>query len=561
MCLLGLLYFENAKAQVTVTAVSFNSSPDNCSETFVYITETHYCSNYVFLGSNVTVSGSNITVSVSYTSGFVCLPAIVTHYDTISLGTLASGTYSVTVQGYLNSSLSSTSANNNLTVVNCCSAVATFSFSDDTICPGDSVLFTSLSTGQNSDEWLMDGTSVSTASSMTLGFATPGTYAISLVAASDSCSDTTSRNIYVSALPDADLGHDTVICEGQPATFGVAGGQGTYLWSDGYTGATNVLSTVGSLSLTVTNDLGCEAADTVSVTAVNPAAEPDLGNDMEKCPGLPLNLDAGAGWTTVQWSTGATSEDIDVNIPGTYWVEVTGANGCPGRDSISITDYSIVLLSVSHDPDLCGHATLYTDDPYNGYSWSTLDVSDTVTVLASGTYTVTVVDGNECSQSDSITVEVLDVPAVNLGNDTFICGGQTIALTSNVNGTYLWNTGSTMPMLVVTQVGTYWLQVTSDEGCAGHDSIVVDVCAGVDALQKEWSIYPVPARDYLIIQSSGSLSEAEMRLFNMEGMLVRSGQLNGTQVRIGLEGLPAGQYLLQVIEPVGVHTQRISILR
>lgn len=558
---MALMAMESAKAQVTISSVAFSSNPNDCSNTSVTVSGLHYCSNYAFLGSNVSISGSTITVSINYTEGFVCLPAIVSYSNTVNLGTLPAGNYSVTINTYLNSNLSNTSSGNALAVISCCNASAAFTFSDDTICPGDTVIFTGASTGQSSDIWLLDNVTISASQNVSVGFPTAGTYDVSLVAVGDSCSDTTTHTIYVSPLPDAYLGNDTTICEGQAAVFSVPGGQGTYLWSDGTTGASNTLNTVGTLSLTVTNDIGCEATDAVSVLAVELAAHPGLGNDTAKCPGIPVTLDAGATWQGVLWSTGDTTATVNVTNAGSYWVEVWAANGCPGRDTINVSDHVIATLDIDHDPDLCGHATLYTATPFAGYNWSTLALSDTITVYQSGTYSLTVTDGNGCSQDDSLTVDVLEIPAVNLGNDTFICSGQNIPLTANVTGTYLWNNGSTASAFLVTQVGTYWLAVTSAEGCTGRDTIEVGVCAGVQEIQNDLEVFPVPASDHLVIRSGSSLVNAELRLFGLDGTLVYVEQLRGNEVRVNVESLPAGQYVLQINTPSGTHVQRVSVLK
>lgn len=69
----------------------------------------------------------------------------------------------------------------------------------------------------------------------------------------------------------------------------------------------------------------------------------DLGNDTTICVDEILTLDAGEEGIAYTWSTGATSQTIDVDTTGTYWVEVLSpaGNGCTAVDVITVTEYGI----------------------------------------------------------------------------------------------------------------------------------------------------------------------------------------------------------------------------
>ncbi len=67
----------------------------------------------------------------------------------------------------------------------------------------------------------------------------------------------------------------------------------------------------------------------------------DLGNDTTICVDETLTLDAGQGGVSFTWSTGETTQTIEVDTTGTYWVEVTAANGCTGFDAIQVTEYGV----------------------------------------------------------------------------------------------------------------------------------------------------------------------------------------------------------------------------
>ena len=79
--------------------------------------------------------------------------------------------------------------------------------------------------------------------------------------------------------------------------------------------------------------------DTLSETiGIKTSPEIDLGevNDTVNTT-LPHVLDAGAGNQSYSWSTGATSQTLNVTIPGTYSVTVTGTNGCSSSKTVYVS--------------------------------------------------------------------------------------------------------------------------------------------------------------------------------------------------------------------------------
>ncbi|RZJ49343.1 MAG: T9SS type B sorting domain-containing protein, partial [Chryseobacterium sp.] len=79
---------------------------------------------------------------------------------------------------------------------------------------------------------------------------------------------------------------------------------------------------------------------------LNPKPIITLPEDFDFCKGKIVTLDAGSGFTTYLWSTGATTQTITVSTPGTYWVKVTNSFGCENTDSIQLT-YSVLGEIVS----------------------------------------------------------------------------------------------------------------------------------------------------------------------------------------------------------------------
>ena len=119
----------------------------------------------------------------------------------------------------------------------------------------------------------------------------------------------------------------------------------------------------------------------VEVHLVPGVAPVNLGNDTMVSSTFSINLDAGTGYSTYDWSTGETTQSITVTAFGTYWVTVTGGPfGCPYTDSIvislnvGVTDLlaadDVILypnpatdkLMVSSHGDILNSATLFITD-------------------------------------------------------------------------------------------------------------------------------------------------------------------------------------------------------
>ncbi|RLD61048.1 MAG: hypothetical protein DRJ05_03465 [Bacteroidetes bacterium] len=120
--------------------------------------------------------------------------------------------------------------------------------------------------------------------------------------------------------------------------------------------------------------------------------------------------------------------------------------------------------------------TEYGIPPYE-YQWlepPTNEDSLTVTPEETTTYYVEVFDMCGGSTTDSVTIEVLEMPELELGNDTTLCGGDSLILSPGDFASYLWQDGSSGSTYTVTEPGTYFVQVSAVGGCSTADQIVVD---------------------------------------------------------------------------------------
>jgi hypothetical protein len=145
--------------------------------------------------------------------------------------------------------------------------------------------------------------------------------------------------------------------------------------------------------------------------------KPDLGPDLTFCGTnvTSFTLDPGVtptGGQTLTWSTGETSNTIDVSTAGTYYVCFQNPGNCTKYDSIEVSDRFKVDLG--SNVELCDPAALTLDAGFTGpgvtYQWYKDDVSlplgktKTLFVNEGGEYKVVVNDPKCQTEKDSINV-------------------------------------------------------------------------------------------------------------------------------------------------------------
>jgi hypothetical protein len=142
--------------------------------------------------------------------------------------------------------------------------------------------------------------------------------------------------IEITENPVIDLGNDFDICQGESVPLGAPAGV-SYLWSNGETTQTIMITQAGTYSVTVDEGNGCIGISNEVAVGVNPLPVVDLGSDIQATIGETVTLDAANPGAAFHWSTGATTQTIDVTVTGTYSVTVTSTDGCSASDQIVVT--------------------------------------------------------------------------------------------------------------------------------------------------------------------------------------------------------------------------------
>ena len=243
-----------------------------------------------------------------------------------------------------------------------------------------------------------------------------------------------------------------------------------------YTNSTNAFN--GKIDDAAIYNRAISDAEVKQLYHFDPDITFSLGNDTSFCTGsvtlstLPAYV---AG--SYLWSTGSTDTSITVSATGSYSLTVSKPYGCSFSDTINVNSTSIPV-DLGPDTAICLHGSITLSSPITpagvSYFWSTHATSSSIVISTPGTYWVRVFD-ETCAGSDTINVTLLPAPLVYLGNDTTVCSGASVSLSSvyTYSGVlYEWNTGQNTPAITVTATGTYWLDV-SQYGCTSADSIKV----------------------------------------------------------------------------------------
>ncbi len=296
-----------------------------------------------------------------------------------------------------------------------------------------------------------------------------------LQATVDGCSFSDSITVNSSPLPVFSLGADTVICSNNSYVLTVSPAFNKYLWSTGSTTQSITISASGTYWCEVTNNAGCSFRDTVVITISRPPVI-NLGKDTVVCGnGFPFTIGSSVAGASYIWQDGSPSSNYSVTTPGTYWVQVSTANGCSARDTVIVTAATVNAFSLGADTTTCAATPviLRANVTASSYLWSTGSTASSIAVTSSGDYWCEIDRGTGCSYIDTIRVSFLPTVSFSLGNDTLLCGNATLLLNVNITGTsYLWQDNSQLPQYQVTKAGTYYVTVASG-ACKKFDTIVV----------------------------------------------------------------------------------------
>jgi hypothetical protein len=222
------------------------------------------------------------------------------------------------------------------------------------------------------------------------------------------------------------------------------------------------------------------------------------------------------------------------------------------RDSSYCDNEMSISLSTTCNPN-----PAFTWQKIQGSLWSTIANSQSSTYYSnkpkSGTYRAIYTQTN-CQIADTslpFNIFLKPSPKPYLGIDTTIEQKASLLLNAGNFSSFLWQDNSTAQTYSVSgntqgiNKKTYWVQVGSNNGCWGRDSINITVTwnSAVQSLYKQgWNIYPNPTKDIINI-TNADYQAYKWTLYNTMGQLLFHG--NESNV-INLSTVPQGVYLIRI---------------
>jgi hypothetical protein len=346
-------------------------------------------------------------------------------------------------------------------------------------------------------------------------------------------------------LLNLNIGADTSVCSGYVLDCGYPNME--YYWSNNETTQSIVITQSDDYGVDITNACGTYS-DVIHVDVIE--MDLDLGGDQVLCPGSSIILDAMNPGSVYSWSNGAITQTTEITQPGIVSVSVTNICETQG-DTINITEYDMTL-DLGNDTAICDTETILLDAEHPGatYSWSNGATSQTLEVLQTGLYELTV--SHFCGDlTDAINIDVNPTPEVNFGTDTIwvTVNDLPVTLDPNATGTiYEWSDGTSNATATAPQAGTYSVTVTNQYGCSDEGSVVVSHKIGINDvdLSKQISLYPNPVQNKLYIDLD-DLRVEEIRIYNSIGSFVSQlKNIEGT-TEVETQNLSEGVYFVKIL--------------
>jgi hypothetical protein len=188
------------------------------------------------------------------------------------------------------------------------------------------------------------------------------------------------------------------------------------------------------------------------------------------------------------WTTGETTKKIENLNSGAYQVNVTDNNNCIVSDYILISDTggpqiqeSSTLSDVSCFGGNDGRIELLVDGglkPYT-YRWSSGSTSPIADNLIAGSYTVSVMDDNDCSTRKSFIIRQPKKIILNFEKTDTDCGlaegkAKAIVYGGTAPYTYLWSNAGTLDSAINLSGGIYSLNITDSKSCSASGKITIN---------------------------------------------------------------------------------------
>ncbi len=346
-------------------------------------------------------------------------------------------------------------------------------------------------------------------------------------------------------------------------TANITGGNGpyTYSWTpDVSSDETASNLPVGNYDLEVTDADGCIFTLSEILTAP-PALEVTSASTEATCGEtngtITLTTTGGVGGYIYNWTPALPDQPDPTNLgAGTYTCEITDANGCTTEINVDVNTPDMLAVNATGSDALCfdeasGSATAAASGGTGPFSYLWMPgaiIDQNPTGLTAGNYTVVVTDdATGCSVSSPVAIGQPDEIQITNTTTDALCGEDNGTADITVVGgtppyTYLWSTGSTDEDPTDFAAGSHTVVITDANGCTGTDGVSIGSPNQPDATPTAFNT------------SCNGDSDGGVNISITGGLPPFSYSWDNGSTSQNLSGVPAGDYVLTILDNVGCPT-------
>lgn len=268
------------------------------------------------------------------------------------------------------------------------------------------------------------------------------------------------------------------------------------------------------------------------------------------------STNSGSTWTAQ--TSGATASLNNVYFPN------KNVGYAVGNSGTIVKTWTFEVNS----PTIClgDTAILTADEQAMSYNWSNGDTGRTIKVSpnTSTAYTVTAHGTLGFIYTQTATVTVRQPATITTSvNQPLIAPGQSANVCASGSATYTWNTGQTTACISVSPTTTTTYSVIGVDQCGFIDTATavvnvgfMDVGSAVNKSGSKFLLYPLPAKEQLIIESSQPI-KGNVVVYNTNGLEVITHPLKERKTQLDLSKLSSGIYFINLLTDKGNEVRKI----
>ncbi len=272
------------------------------------------------------------------------------------------------------------------------------------------------------------------------------------------------------------------------------------------------------------NNFGCNFYDTIVVNFLNhPQPEVQISKQCKQLVAIVQHPDSFQWYNRSGLMPGQTNAELNIDIYGSYRVEVVDSFGCKANSNWFDFEPGILnFLKTNSCIDSCNgsiRAIVYDLQLPITYSWSTGETTNSILNLCPGIYICTITDSNGCTITDTTEIETNIRRIVNLVSttltDTLVCNGIAVVTkpsSQNLISNYLWDNGSTYFYSDSLCFGWQSVITTGNNGCVQKDSVYVNFNSNLPPCSLSDSLLlpscPIQCKNGIMVQMSSGVRPA-----------------------------------------------------